>query len=321
MSNSVSAARVHEPGGRIRLDELDLDPSTSHPHPGEVAVKMHLAGVNPLDGYVLDGRVGADAPYPRILGVEGVGERAGQPVVVFGCGVGMVRNGTWAELALVPAEALVPVPTGVPLDIAAACGVVGPTAIRVVQDLAAPTPDDQVLVLAASGAVGMAACSLLRSIGVATWGQTTSPDKAAGLAEIGATPLVADSPKMLIGLLGEQARPTVVLDALGGGWTSAGIEVLRPRGRLVSYGTSVAPRADVDVQAFYRKSLTWHGYSGIAEPLERVHEAITRALQAVLAGQLQISTRPPIPLDRAQQAIELVRSREGMGKVLLDLRG
>lgn len=308
---------MEAPGVEVRVDRIDR----AEIGPGEVVVEMCLAGVNPLDGYVLAGMIGADAPYPRILGVEGVGDCGGQLVVVFGCGVGLRRDGTWTEVAVVPAASVVPVPPGVSLDMAAACGVVGPTAIRVVEDLAAPTPDDRVLVLGASGAMGMAACSLLSSAGVPTWGQTTSKEKAPGVADIGAVPLVAGTPQQLTGLLEKVAPPTVVLDSLGGGWSAAMVDALEPRGRLVSYGTSAAPRAEVDVQALYRKSLTWHGYSGIAELPGRSRQAIVRALEAVAAGRLRIITRQLISLDQAQHAVDLVRSRQGMGKVLLDLRG
>lgn len=314
---SRRAVRMEHPGAEVRIDRVDR----AEAGPDEVVVKMYLAGVNPLDGYVLAGLIGADAPYPRILGVEGAGECEGQLVVVFGNGVGLRRDGTWTEIAVVPAASVVPVPPGVSLEIAAACGVVGPTAIRVVEDLAAPTTDDRVLVLGASGAMGMAACSLLSSAGVPTWGQTTSEEKAPGVADVGAIPLVAGTPQQLTALLEKVAPPTVVLDSLGGGWSAAMIDALEPHGRLVSYGTSAAPRAEVDVRALYRKSLTWHGHSGIAEPSARSRQAIVRALDAAAAGRLRIPARQPISMDQAQHAVDLVRSHQGMGKVLLDLRG
>ncbi len=316
MSRKVTAARMHGPGGGVFLDEVDL----ADPRHGEVVVEMSMAGVNPLDGYVLAGRVGGDAAYPRTLGVEGVGEHEGRLVVVFGSGVGIVRDGTWSSAALLPATALVEVPAGVPEEVASACGVVGSTAIRVVDDLARAGRDDRVLVLGASGAVGSAACSLLSAGGIAVWGQTTSEGKAINIEQRGAVPIIAATPEDLSRMLFGHVEPTVVLDSLGDAWTAVAVHALGMGGRLVSYGTSAGVSGELDLQAIYRKGITWYGYGGMAESQDRLRDAVGRALDAVSQGRLTIVTQEPLPLTRAQEALDRVSRREGFGKVLLDLR-
>ncbi len=91
---------------------------------------------------------------PRTLGTEGAGTTDGCPVMARGLGIGTTRDGLWATAAVVPRAALIDVPGGVDLAAAAAMGVAGVTAWRVVTELAQVKPDDTVLVLGATGGVG-----------------------------------------------------------------------------------------------------------------------------------------------------------------------
>ena len=102
---------------------------------------------------------------PRTLGGEGAGEVDGRLVLVAGEGLGFVRDGVWAQAAIVPRDAVVEVPEGVAAEHAAAMGIAGLTALNCVRALARVTAADRVIVLGASGGVGSMIVSLARPPG------------------------------------------------------------------------------------------------------------------------------------------------------------
>lgn len=308
-------ARLVEHGRPLVVDEVELAQTADD----EVVVDMAYGGVNPVDRYGALGRVAPDAPLPRILGSEGSGTVDGRPVLVRGHGLGTSRDGLWATRAVVPAAATVDVPAGVALDAAAAMGVAGVTAWRVVTEKARVTGEDRVLVLGASGGVGSIAVSVAHSLGATVWGQTTSRDKAGWVAQRGADRAVVADAASLAEAVAE-LRPTVVIDPLGDGFTGAGVEALEPRGRLVIFGTSADTHGDVPLQALYRKSLTVYGYGGLIEIDDVLAGHIADAMDALRDGRLEVVVDRILPLDRVDDAFELLEQRAVQGKLLLDLR-
>jgi NADPH2:quinone reductase len=297
---------------RAKVEDIEIP----DPGPDEVVVEMAFAGVNPLDTYVLAGRVGDVANVPRILGVEGAGRLDGEPVLVYGHGVGVARDGTWTGVAVVPRAATVPVPPGVDLTVAAVTGVVGTTAVRAVDDHGEVGPTDRVLVLGAGGGVGTPAVSLAKSRGAQVWGQTASESKAAVIGDLGAQPVLARTGAELATAV-ESIAPTVVLDPLGGEFTAAVVESAPPRTRLVLYGTSAGATATVNLQAVYRKNLTIRGYGGVGEPPERIRAGAEAALRAIADGSLTIVVSDVVPLDEVDSALEALGGRKVAGKLVL----
>jgi NADPH2:quinone reductase len=309
------AARLADIGSAPVVSEIEL----SAPSNGEALVELHYASLNPLDTYVIAGAIGGPAVRPRTLGVEGAGMHGDQPVVVFGGGLGVVRDGTWSGHVLAPKDALVPVPDGVDLAAAAAAAVVGTTAIRVTGDVGKIDANDRVLVLGAAGGVGQAVCSLCVTAGAQVWGQTGSAGKATAIAALGATPIHAANAAELISAA-DSVVPTVVLDALGGEFTSAAIELLAEYGRLVSYGASAGPDSTLPIRMVYRKNLTIAGYGGVAEPPNRIRAGTELALLALRDGSMTIPIHEIFPLAKVDTAIQTLTSRGAVGKVILDVR-
>lgn len=315
MTSRTLAARLNDLGRPPQITEVDLP----EPGEGEVIVDLHFAALNPLDAYVVQGAVGAQGARPRTLGVEGAGLCEGRPVVVHGGGLGIVRDGTWAERVVAPRDTLVPVPDGVGLTAAASAAVVGTTAIRVVRDLGRVDGNDRVLVLGAGGGVGLAVISLCRTTGARVWGQTASPEKAKAVAAAGAEPVLAADAARLCEAA-DAVVPTVVFDALGGAFTAAAVELLADNGRLISYGTSADPESTLPLRVFYRKNLALAGYGGVAEPPARIRSGTELALQAMLDGSLIIPVHEVQPLTQVGAALRALTGRRAAGKVLLDVR-
>ncbi len=112
---------------------LEVLQSTTLPDPtpkaGEVLVRVKASAVNPLDGIVRMGDFPIAAKPPLILGEEasglterdGAGFKAGEKVIVYGGGLGVFRDGTWADLLAVPATSVRKLPEGVSFEEAPHC--------------------------------------------------------------------------------------------------------------------------------------------------------------------------------------------------------
>ena len=311
------AARLHAHGKPLVVEEVDL----AAPGDDEVIVEMAFGGVNPIDRYLAEGRAAPDGPLPRTLGMEGAGRVAddGRPVLVQGRGLGALRDGTWAERVVAPRATLTDIPAGVDLAEAAAVGVAGSTAWRTATDLGRVTAADRVLVLGASGGVGSMLVTLCRSLGARVWGQTGNAAKAAFVTGQGAEEVVTTgSPRELAAAV-EPLAPTVVFDGLGDGFSAAAVEALVPFGRLVSFGVSAGPVAELNMQSLYRKYLTVYGYGGLIEPEERMAAGKTAALAALADGRLRVRVADVLPLERVNDAFVALVNRAVTGKIVLDL--
>jgi len=306
-SMRARAARLRAHGEPLVVEDVEL----GEPGPGEVVVDMAYGGVNPVDRYVALGRVGPDVLLPRTIGSEGAGTVDGRPVVVRGQGI-------WSTNVIVRGDALIEVPEGVPLDVAASIGVAGVTAWRTVHELAAVIPEDRVLVLGASGGVGSMIVSIAHRLGATVWGQTGSAAKAAFVAERGADQVIVADAEALGSEL-DDFSPTVVLDPLGGSYTGAVIAAMAPRGRLVLYGTSADTTGQVPLQALYRKSLRVMGYGGLMESGEAIAAGIRAALEAVRDGRLEVVIDSRVQLENVNTAFDRLVDRSVCGKVVLDL--
>jgi NADPH2:quinone reductase len=241
--------------------------------------------------------------------------------MVRGHGLGTVRDGVWASAAVVPRAALVDVPDGVGLDTAAAMGVAGVTAWRVVTEFAQVNGDDTVLVLGASGGVGSVIVSAAHALGATVIGQTGREDHVGWIRQRGADHVVvADAADLAqaLALAGQQL--TVVFDGLGDGFTGAAVEALQPHGRLVLFGTSAGPEGQVPLQALYRKGITVSGYAGLLVSDETLDAALRDALRALAAGQLAVPIDSAVPLTAVNEAFERIRQREARGKIVLTAR-
>ena len=308
------AARLHRHGDPVVVEDVAL----AEPGPGEVLVTLRRAGVNPIDRYVAAGPIAADGPLPRTIGLEAVGDVDGSPVLVHGHGLGMTRDGVYAGHVLAPRDSLVPVPAGVSLEQAASASIAGLTAYGVVVDLADITADDRVLVLGASGGVGLPIISLAAGRGARVWGQTGNPAKADAIRELGAVDaLIADADGLADAAA--QVRPTVVVDALGGDFTPAALSLLGQHGRYVVFGVSARAEVTIDLRSVYRRSIRLLGYSGFGVTPEETRKRLELVLAALADGTLRIPVDRTVPLDEVSTAFDALADRTVTGKIVLTL--
>ena len=176
----MKAIRVHEFGGPevLRLEEMP----TRHAGPGEVLVRVHAAGVNPVETYIRAGTYARLPELPYTPGNDGAGvvEHVGSGVTEFKGGdrvyTGGSISGTYAEFALCKKEQVHPLPANVSFAQGAAVGTPYATAYRGLLQRGDAKPGEIVLVHGASGGVGTAAVQLARAHGLRVLGTAGSDD-------------------------------------------------------------------------------------------------------------------------------------------------
>jgi NADPH:quinone reductase-like Zn-dependent oxidoreductase len=316
------------------------------PGPGQVRVRVRAAGLNFSE---VMARMGLypDAPKPPcVLGYEVAGD-----VDALGPGVAgpppgtrvlaLTRFGGHAELVCVPESSVVPMPEGMDYAAGAALPVNYLTAYHVLFRVAALRPGEHVLIHMAAGGVGIAALQLCKTVeGVVTYGTASASKHDAIRAEGCRHPIdyrTLDWEAEVRRLTGGQGVD-VVLDPLGGWDTRKGYRLLRPAGRLVTYG--MANLASGERRSW--KSLVRHGIPAMLphfSPMELLSDNRAVAgvnlghlwkeramLAAELAALLELFRRGSIapridsthPFDRAADAHRRLQDRRNVGKVLLE---
>jgi len=115
--------------------------------------------------------------------------------------------------------------------------------------------------------------------------------------------------------------PTVVIDALGGEFTAAAVQALRPQGRLVVVGSAAGASATLDVSLLYRKAVTIRGHASLMLPPSAARAALEHCLAAAAHGTLRAHVDSVLPLDDVAEAHRRLAAREATGKILLAVAG
>ncbi len=161
----------------LQLDKISL----GQPGPGQALVKMHAAGLNFIDIYQRQGRYPTPIPYTPGLEGAGVVQAIGEGVTEAKVGDRVAYNGNlgaYAQLALVKAQDLIPLPDQLSFEQGAAFPLQGMTAHYLLHEFRRPEPGQFVLVHAAAGGMGLLLCQWLKHKGAVVIGTTSSSAKA-----------------------------------------------------------------------------------------------------------------------------------------------
>jgi acrylyl-CoA reductase (NADPH) len=242
------ALRTHSEGGKIesRLERLRFDALS----PGEVLVKVRYAGVNYKDCLSLLGQAKIITAFPRIAGIELVGEvvqssntrvHAGQQVLVHGFQTGIAFDGGFAEYARVPAAHVHALPDGLTPQEAATLGVPAFTVAMALErfiELGVTPASGPVALSGAGGAVGLMALGILPRAGYSVSAMTRRMQHAEALKAAGAADVidaaVLQQPQRPL----EKARFAAAIDNVGGATLSWLLRSLQDGGCLASVGNA-----------------------------------------------------------------------------------
>jgi len=320
----MKAIRVSHTGGPEVMELVDLPaPQAKADH---ALVKVRVAGVNSIDGQFRDGRL--RTPLPFIPGQEGAGvvTAIGPQARVVKVGDRVAWSGTlgsYAEYVAAPEEHLVPVPSSISDEQAAAAMVHGLTAHYLVNDAHKLKAEETALVHAAAGGVGLLVVQMARAVGARVIGTASSEQKAQLAREAGADEVIVFTHQDFeteVKRLTSGKGVDVVYDGVGKATFEKNLNVMRLRGILVLYGMSSGPVPPVDPARLSEKGSLYMARTTLAHFTATREELLARtsALFAMIAeGKLKVQIAKKYPLADAPQAHRDMEARQVAGKLLL----
>jgi NADPH:quinone reductase len=297
------------------------------PGPGQVRVRHTAIGVNFIDVYFRTGLYKAPS-LPFVPGQEGAGivEAVGPDVTEVAVGDRVAYasvQGAYAEVRLVPAGRLVPIPEGIDDRTAAAMMLKGMTAEYLLIRCARVAGGDTIVFHAAAGGVGSIACQWARSLGARVIGTAGGPEKVRQALANGCHEVIdyqreeiAPRVRELTGGAGVAA----VFDGVGKATFAASIDCLRPRGLMALFGQSsgVVPPFDLSTLAakgslYITRPILGHYIASREELLE----SAGRLFDVVGRGDVKVQVTRTYPLAEAAAAHRDLEGRKTTGSVVL----
>jgi len=283
----MRAVVLREPGPaeNLRLEDVP-DPA---PGAGEAVVRLKAAALNHRDLWIRSGTGAYAGGFKQrvILGSDGAGEvlsvgSGGDPALVGRAVVinpsldwgdseaaqgpdfrilGLPDDGTYAELIRVPARNVHPKPAALSFEEAAAIPLAGLTAYRAVVSRARVQAGETVLVTGIGGGVSTFALQIAAHLGARVLVTSGSDAKLARARELGAAGganyKTQDWTREIAALC--QGGPDVVIDSVGGDTFAKAVEILKPGGRIASYGATTGPVKDFVLRNLFWKQATVFG--------------------------------------------------------------
>ena len=322
--------RFHRLGGPevLQLDELDLPA----PRAGEVRIRVEALGLNRAETLFRTGHYIEQAVFPSGLGLEAAGviDEVGPQVKGWATGdrvtvvppVSMKQRPVHGEQLLYPANAVLRTPASLCSIEAAATWMAFLTAYGGLFDIARVTPDDHVVITAASSSVGLAALQLSRLAGATPIAITRTETKRAALIEAGAAHVVAVNDKDIAEAIGSITRgrgARVLFDAVGGAFTAPLAAAAAVEGIIINYGALDVKPTMLPPATLLAKSLTLRGYlvHEVTQDLDRLSAATTKIFAGLASGELKPAISRVFPLQEIADAYRFLESNEQIGKVVV----
>ncbi|NUL06840.1 NADP-dependent oxidoreductase [Streptomyces lunaelactis] len=317
--SSMRAVVQHAFGGPdvLRVEEVPRPV----PLPTEVLVRVHAAGINPVDWKTRSGggMAGVLGEPPLTLGwdVSGVVEETGFGVTtlkpgdeVYGMPWFPRAAGGYAEYVTAPARQFARKPASISHEQAAAVPLAALTAWQALVDTADVRPGQRVLIHAAAGGVGHFAVQFAKHLGAHVTG-TASSARHDWLTALGADELIDYTTVRF-----EDAAKDidVVIDLVGDGHfntSTRSLDVLRPGGLIVAIPGGVSPELLQEARS--------RGLRTSAFLVEPDGPALTRIAELIDAGEVSVEVEEVFPLEQAAQAHTRGESGRTRGKLVLRL--
>ena len=318
------AIRFHQTGGPEVLELQQVE--VGEPGPGQARVRHTYVAVNFIDVYFRTGR------YPLAL-PNGLGSDAVGVVEAVGDGVTEVRpgdrvgyllgpQGAYADVRLMPADVLIPLPAGIDDRTASALMRKGMTAQYLFRQVYPLKGGETILYHAAAGGVGLVACQWAKALGVTMIGTVSSDEKAEIAKAHGCAHVIVTSREDIarrVAEITDGRGVPVVYDSVGKDTLMASLDSLQVRGTLVSNGTSSGPVV-IDTTLLAVKGSIW-----VTRPA-MIHYATPRAhmlamadelFTLVRAGHIKGEPKQSFGLAQAAEAHRALESRQTVGATVL----
>ncbi len=308
----------------LTIEDVPSPPITG----GEVRIGVHASGINFADILMVAGQYQFRPPFPFSPGLEVAGE-----VLEIGDGVDNVKIGDrvmaicnyggYAEEVIVPAPMVVPLPDSMSFIDAAAFPLAYGTSHVALTDRAHLKEGETLLVLGATGGVGLTAVELGKHLGATVIAAAGSTEKLAIAKEYGADFLInyreesiRDQVKAFTGGVGAD----VIFDPVGGDAFDEAIRAINWDGRLIVVGFASGRIPELPVNRVLIKNCAVMGVFWGAYALNNP-QVMFKSLKTLLSwyqeGNLKPHISATLPLEKAAEAMGLLTNRQSTGKVIL----
>mgnify|MGYP002630161962 CR=1 FL=1 len=314
------------------LTSLDTPPqlTTLSPPPpaaGEVCVKIAACGLNFADLLMMKGQYQDMPQLPFTLGMEvagticaqaadGAGPGIGTRVAVFGGAGGL------AEYGVFDAARVIRIPDKMSFIDAAAFQIAYGTSHLALDHKARLRPGETLLVLGAAGGVGLTAVEIGKAMGARVIACARGAEKLEAARRAGADHLIDASHEDIREACLAIGGLDVVYDPVGGDQFTAAMRACNPEARILSIGFASGDVPQIKANHLLVKNISvmgfyWGGY------LKFRPDLLTRSLATLLewyeARRIQPHVSHTYPLAEAGTALELLRSRQSTGKVVVTM--
>ena len=323
----MKAAVIERQGGIENIVYRDWpDPE---PGPGEVRVAVRACGLNHLDIFVRRGMPGFPVPMPFISGgdiagvIDGLGEgvagwRPGDRVTVNPqTAAGMIGEeliGGLAERVVVPAGNLVRLPASMSFETAAAIPINYGTANRMLFTRGRLAAGETMLVLGASGGVGIACLQLGKTVGATVIAAAGSAAKCDRLAALGADHVVnyaEDDFSRAAWLASGRKGCDVVVNFTGGATWAPCLRAARPGGRVLTCGATAGHDPRTDLRYIWVRELDVLGSNSYSQ------DDVARAVALAGEGRIAPIVGHTFALSETGAAQRLMEDRDFFGKIVV----
>lgn len=305
------------------------------PGEGEVLVEVHAVAANYVDLVIMAGKYQFRAEPPFIPGKHpaGIVRALGPGVTSLNIGdrvLAMREDAAFAELATAPADWCCQLPDGMTFTDAASMALVFDTAWFALHDRARLQPGETVLVLGATGGVGLAAVQLARAAGATVLAGVSSAAKTDLARDAGAAAVINLSDEDLRDSLKRQVLDAtdghgvdVVIDPLGGDFFDAALRALAWCGRLVVVGFAAGRIPNVAANYLLVKNIEVSGLQisdyRRRQP-ERLAACFAEIFNLVETGRIRPLPTSVVPFEGFETAFRAIEERSARGRMVLQLR-
>ncbi len=315
------------------LDNLSLtefaDPV---PGPEDIIVDVRATAVNYVDLVIISGKYQfkPDVPFVPGKGPAGIVKSVGSDVTDFAPGdrvVAMAEQGGYAGLTPIHRNNCYHLPDSMSFTDAASMALVYDTAWFSLVERGRFTEGESVLVLGASGGVGLAAVQLVRAMGGHALAGIANPEKADLVRDAGAGAVIdlaadnlRDSLRDQVFAVTDGCGADVVIDPLGDDIFDAALRAVAWRGRMVVIGFAAGRIPSLKANYLLVKNIDVGGLQ-ISDYRRRRPDLTAKCFEQIFAlyTEGKISALPTVthPIDDFRQALQDVQDRKVRGRIVL----
>ena len=301
------------------------------PEPHEVLIEIYAAGINFPDTLQIQGKYQFQPPFPFTPGFEVAGKIAevGSQVTAFKPGDRVMAStsiGGMAEAVAAPANTVWLLPDSMDLITAAGFCVTYGTSYHALKQRAALAPGESLLVLGASGGVGLAAVEIGKAMGATVIAAASTDEKLRVAENAGADHLINYADAVLKERVKEitgGSGADVIYDPVGGDMFDQATRAINWKGRLlvVGFASGRIPQYPVNLALLKGCQLVGVFWGSFLRREPEVNEQNVKELfQLYAEGKLKPLVREVYPLEQYAAALNRLVGRQSMGKVVFQVR-